>query len=66
MTKIDIEDVHRLNVNPGDVLIVTVPPDTDQEQVYRIKNLFETNLPVRAIVKTANIEVEVAGPEVTR
>ncbi len=66
MPSLDIEDIKRLEVKPGDVLIVTVPPGMNPEQVERVKNVFETNLPVRAIVKTADIEVEVAGQERTR
>lgn len=66
MDKIEIEDVQRLNVQPGDVLVVTVPPGTSQEVVEHIRNKFETTLPVRAIVKTSDVHVEVAGPaEVT-
>lgn len=59
--KYDIEDIKRLNVQPGDVLLVTVPQHTTSEQVQRVKNLFETTLPVRAIIRTPDIGVEVAG-----
>jgi hypothetical protein len=62
----DIEDVQRLNVKPGDVLLVTVAPGTSPETAERIRNMFETTLPVRALVKTADIDVEVAGPERVR
>jgi hypothetical protein len=61
MPTIDIEDVKRLHVKPGDVLLVTVPQGTTERQIQEIKNAFETNLPVRALVKTAGIEVEVVG-----
>jgi hypothetical protein len=60
---LDIEDVKRLNVAPGDVLLVTIPPGRTERDVDHIKNVFETVLPVRVIVRTADIGVEVAGPE---
>lgn len=66
MDKIEIEDVQRLNVQPGDVLLVTVPPGTSEEIVNRIRNKFETTLPVRVLVKTSDVQVEVAGPERVR
>ena len=64
--KIDVEYIQRLRVEPGDVLLVTVPDGTPSAQIERIKNLFETNLPIRALVKTINIRVEVVGQERTR
>ena len=63
MLKIEIEDVQRLDVKPGDVVLVTVPPGTEQVTADYIKNRFETTLPVRVLVKTSNIQVEVVGPE---
>lgn len=65
MTEIQIEDVKRLDVQAGDVLLVTVPPGTTQRQADDVKNRFETILPVRAVVMTSGVEVEVAR-EVTR
>jgi hypothetical protein len=62
----DIEDIKRLNVKPGDVLLVSVAPGTSQEVEARIRNMFETNLPIRAIVTTSDVHVEVAGPERVR
>lgn len=64
--KIEIVDVQRLNVKPGDVLLVTVPPGTSQEVADHIRNRFETTLPVRAIVKNSEVQVEVVGPERVR
>ncbi len=64
--KIDVEYVQRLRVEPGDVLLVTVPDGTPPAQIERIKNLFETNLPIRALVKTTNVRIEVVGQERTR
>lgn len=66
MSKIEIEDVERLDVRPGDVLLITVPPDTDAEMAERICNRFETMLPVRVIVKTSDAQVQVIGPERVR
>lgn len=63
----EIEDVRRLNVKPGDVLLVTVPQKlATDELIARIKNVFETQLPIRVIVKTSDVQVEVAGPERVR
>lgn len=66
MPTYDIEDIKRLNLKPGDVLLVTVPQATEPEQAHAIKNLFETNLPVRVIVKPADVGVEVISEQVTR
>lgn len=63
MDKIEIEDIHRLNVVPGDVLLVTLPRLTPDRVVQDVKNFFETQLPVRAIVKTADVQVEVVHAE---
>lgn len=60
MTTYDIEDIKRLKVQPGDVLLVTVPQGTPPNVAQQIKNTFETNLPIRALVRTADIQVEVA------
>lgn len=59
MSSIEIEDVARLNVKPGDVLLVTLPQGMSLQDVERVKNAFETTLPVRVIVKTSEIQVEV-------
>lgn len=61
--KITIEDVERLNVQPGDVLLVTVPSGTTPERAKDVLNRFETRLPVRVIVKTADIQVQVVPEE---
>ncbi len=66
MTTIEIEEIQRLNVQPGDVLLVSVPPGTSQEVADAIRNRFETTLPVRVLVKTLDVQVEVAGPERVR
>lgn len=62
MTAIEIEDVQRLNVQPGDVLLVSIPREMGPEAAQRVANAFETTLPVRVIIKTADVQVEVAGP----
>jgi hypothetical protein len=62
----DIEDIKRLDVKPGDVLLVTVPRQMTAEAAERVKNAFETNLPIRVLVKTSDVHVEVAGPERVR
>lgn len=62
----DIEDIKRLDVKPGDVLLVTVPTGMSQEVAARLANMFETNLPIRVVVKTSDVQVEVAGPECVR
>lgn len=62
----EIEDIKRLDVKPGDVLLVTVPPETSQETADHIRNRFETTLPVRAIIRTSDVQVEVVGPERVR
>lgn len=59
----EIEDVKRLNVAPGDVLLVTVPQHTTMEQAAYIKNAFETQLPVRVVVMSSGVTVEIANEE---
>jgi hypothetical protein len=68
LSSIEIEDVQRLNVKPGDVLLVTVPHGTSAQDVDYVKNKFETTLPVRVIVKPSDVQVEVveADSAVTR
>lgn len=66
MSKIEIEDVQRLDVQPGDVLLVTVPEGTTQADAERIRAGFETALPVRVLLKSQNIQVETVGPERVR
>lgn len=63
MPTYEIEDIKRLQVKPGEVLLVTVPQGTVTEVAERIKNVFETNLPVRAIVTTGDIHVQVASQD---
>lgn len=59
MSKIEIEDVQRLDVKPGDVLLVSVPPGTTAQDAAHVKNAFETTLPIRVVVKTSDIQAEV-------
>jgi hypothetical protein len=66
VTAIEIEDIKRLDVKPGDVLLVTVPREMSSEAAQRVANAFETTLPVRAIIKTSDVRVEVVGPERVR
>lgn len=63
MEKIEIESVERLDVRPGDVLLVTVPVGTSPQDVEAVRNAFETRLPVRALVKTADVQVVVVGED---
>src|SRR5262245_64920085 len=61
---ITIEDVQRLDVRPGDVLLVTVPADTTPDQVTRLVEVFESRLPdVRVIVKGTSVGVEVVAAD---
>ncbi len=64
---ITVEDIKRLTVRPDEMLLVTVPRGMPFVEIERVKNLFETSLPVRALVKSADIHVEIvrAGPEAT-
>ncbi|HZM83777.1 MAG TPA: hypothetical protein VFC19_49290 [Candidatus Limnocylindrales bacterium] len=59
----EIEDIKRLNIQSGDVLLVTVPQHTTMQQAAQIKNIFETQLPVRVIVITSGVTVEIANRE---
>jgi hypothetical protein len=61
----EIEDIHRLDVKPGEVLLVSVPPGTPPDVCERIKATFETNLPVSVFVKTTNVHVEVVAGQAT-
>jgi hypothetical protein len=66
MPTYDIEDIKRLNVQPGDVLLVTMPRGSSMERAEQIRDTLETNLPVRVLFRTPGVEVEVIGQERTR
>lgn len=66
MATFEIEDIQRLKVQPGDVLLVTIPAGSSQSESERVKYTFETFLPVRAVVKTADIQVEVVSGEASQ
>jgi hypothetical protein len=68
LSSIEIQDVERLKVDPGDVLLVTISREMTPQDAQHVKNVFETTLPVRVIVKTPDIQVEVveADTAVTR
>ena len=59
--KLTIEDVERLNVAPGDVLLVTLPTGSTSEEFETVRNAFETKLPVRVLVKSADVQVQVVA-----
>lgn len=60
--KIEIDDIKRLQVKPGDVLLVTVPEHTTRQIAEIIKERFADHLPdVKVIVMTAGIEVGVVS-----
>lgn len=61
-----VEDIKRLNVQPGDVLLVTVPEGTTAQHAQAVTNAFEANLPVRMVLKTPEIQVEVVREEDAR
>lgn len=65
-TKIDIEDVERLNVAPGDVLLITMPLGATVEECQRVQKAIEGRLPVKAIVKTSGIQVQVVAASEVR
>lgn len=62
---IQIEDVKRLYVKAGDVLLVTVPAHTTNHVAEYIKEQFEKHLPdVKVIIMTTGIAVGVVSQEV--
>lgn len=59
---LEIEKVERLDVKPGEVLLVTVPDHTTASAAERVKVRLEEHLPgVKVIIKTANVGVEVVA-----
>jgi hypothetical protein len=57
---IEVEQVERLDIRPGEVLLVTVPDHTSAEVAERIRERFERRLPdVKILIKTAGITVKV-------
>ncbi len=61
---ITIEDVKRLDVQPGDVLLVTVPPVAAAQQADQIRAVFAEALPgVKIIVRSSDVDVEVVSEQ---
>lgn len=62
---IPVESIKRLDVRPGDTLVVTVPDDTDPKTFNLIADAFDGRMPddVKVVVVTAGIEMQVVTPE---
>jgi hypothetical protein len=58
-----IEDVQRLVVRPGEILLVTIPAHTTVEDAEYIKGIFKAKLPegVEVVVKTPDVDAAVVA-----
>jgi len=58
-----IETIERLVVHPGEMLVLTVPPNTSMEAARQLIDLLKQALPdgLRCLVKTADISMQVVA-----
>ena len=55
---IEIRDIARLNINPGEVLVVTLPNATPTEDQQQVRAKIEKELPgVKMIIKSESVEM---------
>lgn len=61
---IELQDVRRLDVSPGEVLLVTVPSHTTADQAAEMRDQLGAVLPdgVQVIFKTPDVDVVAARP----
>jgi hypothetical protein len=60
---IEVDSIARLDIKPGETLLVTVPTPTSRDEVHAIRDAFMTQLPegVRVLIKSGDIEVSVVA-----
>jgi hypothetical protein len=61
---IELESIRRLDIKPGEYLVVTLPADTWRETVHQIREQMEAHLPegVKLMLMSANVELSVLCP----
>lgn len=60
--QIEIEEIKKLDVRPGETLIVTLPDDTDEMEMTRVRRIFRDEIPnVHLIVTTRDVKLEVVS-----
>jgi hypothetical protein len=64
---LDIEDIRRLVVNPGEMLVVRVPRGTTAEGAAQVKDRVKAVLPdgVRVLVAPVDVDFEVVSGDPT-
>lgn len=66
---IEVESIRRLDVKPGETLVVTVPDDLTEQEIHDTRDALLKNLPdgVAAIVMNRDVELSVVSSvEVSR
>lgn len=61
--RVAIEDVRRLDIKPGEVLVARVPDNTPLDKCMQLKDQLTAALPdVRLLVTTASVDLSVLNP----
>lgn len=60
---IEVESIQRLDINPGETLVVGLPDRATSEEAARVKAAVEAAVPagVQVLIKSANIELTVVA-----
>jgi hypothetical protein len=62
--KLELEDVRRLDIKPGQILVATVPDHTTIQQAEQIRDHLRTELPdIKVMVVSHNLELMVLNPQ---
>lgn len=60
---VEIEDIRRLVVHPGETLVIRVPKGTSEERAKNIREAVHANLPegVQFVIATDDVDFEVVA-----
>lgn len=61
---IEVESIRRLDIKPGETLVVTLPAGTPAEDVQRIRDLILDHVPdgVKLMLVSADVDLSVLCP----
>lgn len=61
--KLELEDIHRLDIKPGEILVARVPDSAPLDECLQIKDHLTAALPgVRILVTAASVDFTVLNP----
>jgi hypothetical protein len=60
---IEVESIRRVDIKPGEILEVTLPPGTDADTAQRVHALLTAELPdVKILLMSAGVDLQVLCP----